>query len=143
MPTYEVFLKPAGRDGFAHAGSLDAPDDDFAMLLTRETYIRRGEGELAWVVRRSNVLVLDSEGLAVTAARAHSINDGHVVADRRKDRRSGVLQNRGSLDGTSSTTASTPVKESESGLGTSLEESGLGTSLEESGLGTNLEQPST
>jgi phenylacetate-CoA oxygenase PaaH subunit len=88
MPTYEVFLKPAGRDGFAHAGSLDAPDDDFALVLARETYVRRGEGELAWVVRRTNVLVLDPDDLAVTAARAHSINDGHVVADRRKDRRS-------------------------------------------------------
>jgi phenylacetate-CoA oxygenase PaaH subunit len=88
MPTYEVFLKPAGRDGFAHAGSLDAPDDDFALVLARETYVRRGEGELAWVVRRTNVLVLDPNDLAVTAARAHGINDGHVVADRRKDRRS-------------------------------------------------------
>ena len=92
MPTYEVFLKPAGRDGFAHAGSLDAPDDDFALVLARETYVRRGEGELAWVVRRSNVLVLDPDDLAVTAARAHSINDGHVVADRRKDRRASASQ---------------------------------------------------
>lgn len=92
MPTYEVFLKPAGRDGFAHAGSLDAPDDDFALVLARETYVRRGEGELAWVVRRSNVLQLDPDDLAVTAARAHSINDGHVVADRRKDRRIAVSQ---------------------------------------------------
>jgi phenylacetate-CoA oxygenase PaaH subunit len=93
MPTYEVFLKPEGRDGFAHAGSLDAPDDDFAMLLARETYVRRGEGELAWVVRRSNLLVLDPDDLAVTAARAHSINDGHVVADRRKERRKTVQAN--------------------------------------------------
>jgi phenylacetate-CoA oxygenase PaaH subunit len=92
MPTYEVFLKPVGRDGFAHAGSLDAPDDDFALVLARETYVRRGEGELAWVVRRSNVLVLDPDDLAVTAARAHSINDGHVVADRRKDRRISASQ---------------------------------------------------
>ncbi len=92
MPTYEVFLKPAGRDGFAHAGSLDAPDDDFALVLARETYVRRGEGELAWVVRRSNVLVLDPDDLAVTAARIHSINDGHVVADRRKDRRASASQ---------------------------------------------------
>jgi phenylacetate-CoA oxygenase PaaH subunit len=92
MSTYEVFLKPAGRDGFAHVGALDAPDDDFALVLARETYVRRGEGELAWVVRRSNVLVLDPDDLAVTANRAHSINDGHVVADRRKDRRTSAKQ---------------------------------------------------
>ena len=88
MPTYEVFLKPAGRDGFAHAGSLDAPDNEMAALLARETYVRRGEGELAWVVRRCDIIVLDPDDLAVTASRAHGINDGHVVASRRKDRRS-------------------------------------------------------
>jgi ring-1,2-phenylacetyl-CoA epoxidase subunit PaaB len=53
MYTYEVFLKPDGRDGFSHAGSLDAPDDELAVMYARETYIRRGEGAHAWVVRRS------------------------------------------------------------------------------------------
>jgi phenylacetate-CoA oxygenase PaaH subunit len=101
MSRYEVFLKPAGRDGFAHAGSLDAPDDDFAVLLARETYVRRGEGELAWVVRRSHVLVLDPDDLVVTAARAHSINDGHVVAERRKDRRASIAQPTPSAPGVS------------------------------------------
>ncbi len=87
MHTYEVFLKPDGKDGFAHAGSLDAPDDELAMLYARETYIRRGEGAHAWVVRRDDVLVLDPEDLAVTTRRSHSFNDGHVVADRRRQRR--------------------------------------------------------
>ena len=27
MHTYEVFLKPDGKEGYFHAGSLDAPDD--------------------------------------------------------------------------------------------------------------------
>ncbi len=89
MRTYEVFLKPAGRDGFAHAGSLDAPDDDLARLYARETYIRRGEGAEAWVVRRESILVVDPADLVATTHRAHAVNDGHVVADRRKLRRSG------------------------------------------------------
>ncbi len=87
MHTYEVFLKPDGKDGFAHVGSLDAPDDELATLYARETYIRRGEGAHAWVVRRGNVLVVDPDDLAVTSRRAHASNDGHIVADRRRQRR--------------------------------------------------------
>jgi phenylacetate-CoA oxygenase PaaH subunit len=86
MYTYEVFLKPAGRDGFTHSGSLDAPDDEMAMLYARETYIRRGEGAAAWVVKRSNLLVLDPDDLHVTSTRAHAINDGSIVAARRRSR---------------------------------------------------------
>ncbi len=91
MYTYEVFLKPDGRDGFAHAGSLDAPDDEMAILYARETYCRRGEGTLAWVVRRSNILTLDPVDLAVTARRSQGVNDGTVVAARRRARRAGAL----------------------------------------------------
>jgi phenylacetate-CoA oxygenase PaaH subunit len=91
MYTYEVFLKPDGRDGFAHAGSLDAPDDEMAVLYARETYCRRGEGTLAWVVRRSKVLVVDPVDLAVTARRSQGINDGTLVAARRRAKRAGVV----------------------------------------------------
>ena len=87
MYTYEVFLKPDGRDGFSHVGSLDAPDDGMASLYARETYIRRGEGVQAWVVRRDFLLVLDPEDLRVGATRTHASNDGSVVAARRKQRR--------------------------------------------------------
>jgi phenylacetate-CoA oxygenase PaaH subunit len=87
MRTYEVFLKKEGRDAFQHAGSLDAPDDELAMMYCRETYLRRGEGAQAWVVARSHVLALDPADLAVTAARQHSVNDGSTVAARRKTRR--------------------------------------------------------
>ena len=87
MHTYEVFLKPSGKDSFVHAGSLSAPDDGLAVLYARETYVRRGEGELAWVVRREHVLEVPADDLRVTALRRHSINDGHIVADRRRAKR--------------------------------------------------------
>ena len=87
MYTYEVFLKPDGKDGFSHAGSLDAPDDELAVLYARETYIRRGEGAAAWVVRRAHVLVIDSADLAVTQRRNHANNDGGLVAEHRRSRR--------------------------------------------------------
>jgi phenylacetate-CoA oxygenase PaaH subunit len=87
MPTYEVFLKPSGRDGFTHAGSFDAPDDVLAEVMARETYIRRGEGEQAWVIQRAHVISVDSSDLAVTTRRTHAINDGSAVAASRKERR--------------------------------------------------------
>jgi phenylacetate-CoA oxygenase PaaH subunit len=87
MYTYEVFLKPDGKEGFSHAGSLDAPDDEMAILYARETYCRRGEGTLAWVVSRANILELDPVDLAVTAQRQQGVNDGTVVAARRRDKR--------------------------------------------------------
>jgi phenylacetate-CoA oxygenase PaaH subunit len=87
MPTYELFLKPAGRDGFTHAGSFDAPDDELATMFARETYVRRGEGEQAWVVRREQVLVVNELDLEVTTHRQHAVNDGSHVAARRRESR--------------------------------------------------------
>ena len=36
MKRYEVFLKKDGRDEYRHAGSLDAPDPEMALVLARE-----------------------------------------------------------------------------------------------------------
>lgn len=87
MYTYEVFLKPDGKEGFTHAGALDAPDDELALVYARETYVRRGEGAQAWVVRREHVLAIDPADLVATTNRAHAVNDGSRVAQRRRDRR--------------------------------------------------------
>jgi ring-1,2-phenylacetyl-CoA epoxidase subunit PaaB len=87
--TYEVFLRKSGREPFTHAGSLDAPDDELALLLARESYVRRGEGDEMWLVERGNVLVADVEMLHVNADRPHRHNDGSVVAARRRARRAG------------------------------------------------------
>ena len=56
MKTYEVFLKKAGRDEFRHAGSLDAPDPEMAVMYARETHARRAEGAEMWLVERGNEL---------------------------------------------------------------------------------------
>jgi phenylacetate-CoA oxygenase PaaH subunit len=90
MPTYEVFLRKEGRDAFTHAGALDADDDELALLWCRETYVRRGEGTHAWVVRRDHVLEVDDRDLEVTASRHHAVNDGRAVAARRRATRSGT-----------------------------------------------------
>ena len=87
MKRYEVFLRKGGKDPFEHAGSLDAPDDELALLLAREAYVRRGEGEEMWLVERAHIVVGEVELLAPNADKPHRRNDGSVVAARRRARR--------------------------------------------------------
>ena len=90
MKTYEVFLKKAGKDEFRHAGALDAPDDELALLLARECYSRRGEGDELWLVDRAHILAAPAEYLAVNTDKPHRHNDGAAVAARRRARRAGA-----------------------------------------------------
>lgn len=87
MRTYELFIKPAGKDPFEHAGSFQAPDDELALVYARETYVRRGEAAEVWVVARDHVLELPAGEIAPNRERLHASNDGHVVAERRRRRR--------------------------------------------------------
>lgn len=87
MNQYEVFLKREGKDEFRHAGALEAPDDEMALLYARESYVRRAEGSQLWVVDRRHVLVGDEHELAVNADKPHRHNDGKIVAARRRERR--------------------------------------------------------
>ena len=89
MRVSEVFLKKPGRDEFRHAGALEAPDSEMALIYARETYDRRGEGAQLWLVDRTNVVVADEYELAVNADKPHRHNDGSLVAARRKTRRDG------------------------------------------------------
>ena len=84
MTIYEIFLKKDGRDEFRHAGSLDAADDELAMVSARECYVRRGEGDRLWVVRRDHVLVADPDFVAPNADKPHRHHGGEAVAARRK-----------------------------------------------------------
>ena len=86
MKTYEVFLKKPGKDPFTHAGSLDAPDDELALMFARDAYVRRTEGVQMWVVARDDLLVADEVDL-VMADRSHKHNDGKWVAEQRKANR--------------------------------------------------------
>jgi ring-1,2-phenylacetyl-CoA epoxidase subunit PaaB len=89
MRTYEVFLKKEGKEGFRHAGALDAPDPELAVTLARECYCRRGEGDELWLVDRAHVVAAPPEDLAVNADRPHRHNDGARVAARRRSKRAG------------------------------------------------------
>jgi ring-1,2-phenylacetyl-CoA epoxidase subunit PaaB len=90
VKTFEVFLKKAGKDEFRHAGALDAPDPELALLLARECYCRRGEGDELWLVDREHVVAAPPEYLEVNHDKPHRHNDGSLVAARRKALREGA-----------------------------------------------------
>jgi phenylacetate-CoA oxygenase PaaH subunit len=84
MHTYEIFLKKDGRDEYRHAGALDAATDELALVMARESYLRRAEGDRLWLVRRDHVIVADPELIAPNADKPHRHHDGSAVAARRK-----------------------------------------------------------
>jgi ring-1,2-phenylacetyl-CoA epoxidase subunit PaaB len=91
MAIYEVFLKKDGRDEFRHAGALDAPNDQLALVLARESYLRRAEGDRLWLVKRDNLIVADPDFVAPNANKPHRHHDGLEIAARRKAIREGTL----------------------------------------------------
>ena len=54
-PIWEVFRKEKRGGAFEHAGSVVAPDADFAEAWAREQYGRRGESVALWLVPRDAV----------------------------------------------------------------------------------------
>ena len=89
MRRYEVFLKKDGREEFRHAGSLDAPDDELALVLARESYARRAEGDRLWLVDREHVILGDPEFIAPNADKPQRHNDGKAIAEHRRNVREG------------------------------------------------------
>jgi ring-1,2-phenylacetyl-CoA epoxidase subunit PaaB len=52
---YEVFRQERKGQALQHAGSVEAPDAEFADVYAREQYGRRGESTALWVVPRDAV----------------------------------------------------------------------------------------
>jgi phenylacetate-CoA oxygenase PaaH subunit len=53
---YEVFRQERKGQAFAHAGSVEAPNEAFAEWYAREQYGRRGESVALWVVPRDEIV---------------------------------------------------------------------------------------
>ena len=56
---FEVFRQERKGQPFQHAGSVDAPNDEFADVYAREQYGRRGESVALWIVPRDAVHEVD------------------------------------------------------------------------------------
>jgi phenylacetate-CoA oxygenase PaaH subunit len=53
---YEVFRRERKGQAFEHAGSVDAPDAEFASAYAHEQFGRRGESAALWVVPRTQLI---------------------------------------------------------------------------------------
>ena len=84
MRVYEVFLKRDGKEEFRHAGSMEAANDELAVVLARENYARRAEGRSMWLVDREHLIEAGDDFIAPNVDKPHRHNDGSRVADRRR-----------------------------------------------------------
>lgn len=68
MEIYEVFRRGGHKEPFEHCGAIMAPDSEMALVLGKECFLRRREGEHLWVVRRSDVHSFQDESMLEIAA---------------------------------------------------------------------------
>jgi ring-1,2-phenylacetyl-CoA epoxidase subunit PaaB len=68
VEVYEVFRRGGHKNPFEHCGAVIAPDGDMALLMAKECFLRRREGEHLWVVRRSDIHSFKDESLLEIAA---------------------------------------------------------------------------
>ena len=82
---YEVFRQERRGQPFQHAGSVEAPNDEFADWYAREQYGRRGESVALWVVPRGAVHEI-GEFIDELERNYHRV-DGYPLKDKLKEAR--------------------------------------------------------
>ena len=63
METYEVFRRAGHKEPLTHCGAVIAPDAEMALLMAKECFLRRREGDRLWVVRRTDLHSFEDETL--------------------------------------------------------------------------------
>jgi ring-1,2-phenylacetyl-CoA epoxidase subunit PaaB len=86
MEVFEVFRRAGHRDPFEHCGNVIAPDSDMALLLAKECFLRRQEGQHLWVVARSDIhSFLDESVLELAADKSYRFASAYRdVVDKRE-----------------------------------------------------------
>ena len=82
---WEVFRQERKGQPFAHAGSVEAPDADYADWYAREQFGRRGESVALWVVAREDVHEID-EFVDELQKNYHRV-DGYPLKEKLKEAR--------------------------------------------------------
>ncbi len=68
MDVYEVFRRSGHKEPFEHCGAVIAPDPEMALLMAKECFLRRREGQHLWVARRSDIHSFSDESILDIAA---------------------------------------------------------------------------
>jgi phenylacetate-CoA oxygenase PaaH subunit len=82
---YEVFRQERKGQPFQHAGSVDAPNHDFANVYAREQYGRRGESTALWIVPREAIFGIE-EFVDELNRNYHRV-DGYSLKEKLKEAR--------------------------------------------------------
>ena len=82
---YEVFRQERKGQPLQHAGSVEAPDREFADVYAREQYGRRGESASLWVVPREAIIEID-EFVDELNRNYHRV-DGYSLKEKLKEAR--------------------------------------------------------
>jgi len=83
--SFEVFHQKKTGTAFVHVGSLQASDHEMAMLLAKEQYGRRMTTTGLWVVKTTNVFVLEPDEMhmfSTTASKTHREAVDYKVRDK-------------------------------------------------------------
>jgi phenylacetate-CoA oxygenase PaaH subunit len=83
LEPYEVFQQAKEGDPMRHGGNVMAPDADLAMHYARELFGRRQESARLWIVRRSDIQVLEDQDLLNPPLdRSFKKPGGYVMRDK-------------------------------------------------------------
>jgi phenylacetate-CoA oxygenase PaaH subunit len=83
LEPFEVFRQEKEGDPMRHGGNVLAPDPDLAMHYARELFGRRNESNRLWIVRRSDIIVLEDQDLLNPPLdRSFKKPGGYVMRDK-------------------------------------------------------------
>jgi phenylacetate-CoA oxygenase PaaH subunit len=82
---YEVFRQERKGQAFQHAGSIEAPDEQFAESYAREQYGRRGESTALWIAPREALHPI--EDFVDELNRNYHRVDGYPLKEKLKEAR--------------------------------------------------------
>lgn len=96
MPVYEIFGRRKWDDALSHVGAVHAPDPETALLLTRETHFRHGEGVDFAVVRQEDLhLLSEHELLEHTVDQSYRRQEGYSGFREKRERAREAARERG------------------------------------------------
>jgi ring-1,2-phenylacetyl-CoA epoxidase subunit PaaB len=100
MEIFEVFRRTGHKEPYEHAGAVTAPDPEMALLMAKECFLRRGEGEHLWVIRRSDIHAFSGDpALDVVADKSYRHPSGYRDVMEKRER---ALKRVGEIEGAGS-----------------------------------------